>query len=148
MLLPLLSLVSTLLTFGAIGGVSDSWSNPLSSLRGVIRADGPSLGLAPFNVPGALANPVLTLYTQDGLPIASNTGWGNAPTSGSGATSQMVIQPLTAASLSAKVGAFAIPAGSADSAMVVTLPPGNYTAEVSGLNNTTGIALVEIYELR
>jgi hypothetical protein len=60
----------------------------------------------------------------------------------------MVIQPLTAASLSAKVGAFAIPAGSADSAMVVTLPPGNYTAEVSGLNNTTGIALVEIYELR
>jgi hypothetical protein len=59
----------------------------------------------------------------------------------------MVIQPLTA-SLSAKVGAFAIPAGSADSAMVVTLPPGNYTAEVSGLNNTTGIALVEIYELR
>ena len=32
--------------------------------------------------------------------------------------------------------------------MVVTLPPGNYTAEVSGLNNTTGIALVEIYELR
>jgi hypothetical protein len=32
--------------------------------------------------------------------------------------------------------------------MVVTLPPGNYTAEVAGANSSTGIALVEIYELR
>ena len=43
--------------------------------------------------------------------------------------------------------AFALPAGSADAAMVVTLPPGAYTAQVGGANNSTGIALVEIYEV-
>jgi len=46
------------------------------------------------------------------------------------------------------VGAFFLNSGSADCAMIATLPPGNYTAEVSGVGNTTGIALVEIYELR
>jgi hypothetical protein len=44
-------------------------------------------------------------------------------------------------------GAFALTAGSADSAMVITLPPGAYTAEVSGADGGTGVALVEIYEL-
>jgi len=46
------------------------------------------------------------------------------------------------------VGAFALGDGSADCAIVATLPPGAYTAQVSGTNNSTGIALVEIYELR
>jgi len=45
------------------------------------------------------------------------------------------------------VGAFSLVAGSADSAMVLTLPAGAYTAQVSGVNNSTGIALVEIYEI-
>jgi hypothetical protein len=40
------------------------------------------------------------------------------------------------------------PAGSNDAVIIATRPPGNHTAEVSGLNNTTGIALVEIYEIR
>ena len=113
----------------------------------IIRADGPALGLAPFNVPAVLANPVLTLYTDSGAVIASNSGWGNAPTAGPGATSAMIIQPLTAA-VAAKVGAFTLANDSADSAMVVTLPPGNYTAQIAGANNTTGVALVEIYEVR
>ncbi len=52
---------------------------------------------------------------------------------------------LTAAFASA--GAFPISANSRDSAVLVTLPPGSYTAQVSGVNNTTGIALVEVYEL-
>jgi hypothetical protein len=46
------------------------------------------------------------------------------------------------------VGAFSLATGSADSAMVLTLPPGAYTAEVSGADGGTGIALVEIYEMR
>jgi hypothetical protein len=45
------------------------------------------------------------------------------------------------------VGAFALPTGSRDAALLVTLPPGSYTAQVSGVTNTTGVALVEIYEL-
>jgi hypothetical protein len=54
---------------------------------------------------------------------------------------------LTAA-LSAKVGAFPLAAGSSDSAIVATLPPGTYTAQVAGANGSTGVALVEIFELR
>ncbi|MCX6933142.1 MAG: hypothetical protein NTZ29_10720 [Verrucomicrobia bacterium] len=36
---------------------------------------------------------------------------------------------------------------SRDAALIVTLAPGNYTAQVSGVNDTTGVALIEIYEL-
>jgi hypothetical protein len=46
-----------------------------------------------------------------------------------------------------RVGAFALEASSKDAALVVTLPPGNYTAQVTGADNTTGIALVEVYEV-
>jgi hypothetical protein len=45
------------------------------------------------------------------------------------------------------VGAFALPFGSNDAALVVRLPPGAYTVTVSGADHTTGIALVEIYDL-
>jgi len=45
------------------------------------------------------------------------------------------------------VGAFALTAGSADSAIVVTLPPGNYTAILSGIGGTTGTGLAEVYEI-
>ena len=45
------------------------------------------------------------------------------------------------------VGAFALTAGSQDSALVVNLQPGGYTIQISGLGNTTGVALAEIYEV-
>ncbi len=113
----------------------------------VIRADGPAL--AGFGLTGILAQPTLTLYNTAAAPqaIATNTAWGNPSVLGAGANSSIVVQSLTA-QISSKIGAFALPVGSADSAMVVTLPPGGYTAEVAGVNNSTGIALVEIYELR
>jgi len=110
----------------------------------IIRADGPSL--AEFGLTGVLANTVLTLSNSAGT-IATNSGWNNPPAGGAAATGAVVIQPLTAA-LSSKVGAFALTAGSGDSAIVATLPPGAYTAQVAGADNSTGIALVEIYELR
>jgi hypothetical protein len=44
-------------------------------------------------------------------------------------------------------GAFAFATGSADSAILVDLPPGTYTAEVSGAANATGDALIEVYEV-
>ena len=46
-----------------------------------------------------------------------------------------------------RAGAFAFPAGSLDAALLVNLAPGNYTAQVAGVGGTSGIALVEIYEL-
>jgi hypothetical protein len=44
-------------------------------------------------------------------------------------------------------GAFALPLGSQDAALVATLAAGNYSVQVSGLGTTTGIAIVEIYEM-
>jgi len=109
----------------------------------IIRGDGPSL--AGFGLTGALANATLTLSNASGT-IATNNGWSNATVLGSAATVAITVQPLTAA-LSSKVGAFGLTVGSLDSGMVVTLPPGAYTAQVSGTNGTTGIALIEVYEL-
>jgi hypothetical protein len=99
----------------------------------VIRAIGPTLGAAPFNVPGVVADPRLAVRLPSSpTVITENNDWGG--------TTQ-----LTAAF--AQVGAFALPATSRDAAVLVTLDPGNYTVEVSGTGGTSGTALVEVYEL-
>ena len=49
------------------------------------------------------------------------------------------------AQIAAQVGAFALPDGSKDAGFVVTLLPGNYTIQASGVENTTGTAIVEVY---
>jgi hypothetical protein len=100
----------------------------------LIRADGPTLATA-FGVSGALAAPSLGVYDATGNRVAANTGWGTAT------------NPSQIASVAASVGAFALPTGSADCALVTSLPAGAYTVQVSGLNNTTGVALAEIYEV-
>jgi uncharacterized delta-60 repeat protein len=116
-----------------------------SSETVLIRAVGPALGS--FGVAGTLSSPVLTVYdsAQPANVIASNAGWQNLPAPG---TSQVVagVQPASA-SLMASVGAFSLPSGSADCAMVLTLPAGAYTAQVTGANGSTGIGLIEIYEV-
>lgn len=101
----------------------------------LIRAVGPRLGSAPFNLTGLLADPVLTLYDRDGEPIRMNDDWEDDGAGG------MI------AETGAAIGAFTLPAGSADAAMVVTLAPGLYTAGARGANDETGICLVEIYEV-
>jgi sugar lactone lactonase YvrE len=115
----------------------------------LIRAVGPAL--TSFDVPGVLASPLLELFNSDGAVIASNSGWGNPVVQGPGAVLSgqraMSLQAATAATF-LQVGAFGLPDASADSAMVVALPPGNYTAQVSGLDGSTGTGLVEIYEIR
>jgi sugar lactone lactonase YvrE len=115
----------------------------------LIRAVGPAL--AAFGVPGVLGSPVLTLFDSGGAVIASNMGWGNAVIPGAGAVAagsgSMALQAATVA-VFLQVGAFGLPGGSADSAMVVALPPGSYTAQVSGADGSTGVGLVEIYEIR
>jgi kumamolisin len=124
-----------------IGGFVIDGSTPQTV---IIRGDGPSL--VEFGLLGALPATTLSLSNCNG-PIATNSGWCTAPVAGPEAKGNITVQPLTAA-LSAKVGAFALTAGSKDSAIVVTLPPGAYTAQVSGVNGSTGIALLEVYELR
>jgi hypothetical protein len=98
----------------------------------LVRADGPSL--TQFGVAGVLAQPILTVLSGQTV-ISSNTGWG---TNGN---------PAQIASVAAQVGAFPFAAGSADSAVVISLPAGAYTAQVSGVNNMTGVALAELYEV-
>jgi len=91
----------------------------------LIRGSGPAL--AAFGVPGTLADPQLKIYSGGNL-VAENGNW--AP---------------ELAQQFAAVGAFAFPSNSNDSAISLTLPPGGYTAQLSGVNNTTGVALVEVY---
>jgi hypothetical protein len=68
--------------------------------------------------------------------IASDTGWGNAPVAGTSAVAASFRQ-ATAADMSS-AGAFALPPRSADSAMVLTLPAGNYTVRFRGCGRTRG----------
>jgi hypothetical protein len=97
----------------------------------LIRASGPAL--ATFNVPGLLPDPQLQLFNSAGTVIQSDNGWGGN---------------AQVASAAASVGAFlwSLPT-SKDSALLVTLPPGAYTAQVAGASGDTGVALVEIYEV-
>jgi sugar lactone lactonase YvrE len=99
--------------------------------RVLIRAVGP--GLSPFGVTGVLAQPTVALYNSASQVIAQNTGW-------SGSADAAAI-----ATVSAQVGAF--PLANGDSALIVTLSPGNYTAQVTGPGTATGVALIEVYEL-
>jgi sugar lactone lactonase YvrE len=96
----------------------------------VIRGIGPTL--AQFGVSGALATPQLVLYDSGNNTLLTNSGWGGAAS---------LAQDFS------QIGAFSLPSGSADAAIVVTLPPGAYTAELSGVGGATGVGLAEIYEL-
>lgn len=95
----------------------------------LIRAIGPTLGN--FGITGALSDPQLELFRGRSLLQANDDWAGDA-----------VIAAATG-----QVGAFALTGASRDAALLVTLPPGSYTAEVSGVARTSGIALAEIYEI-
>jgi hypothetical protein len=90
----------------------------------IVRAIGPSLPVA-----GALQDPVLELHDNNGTLLQSNNDW---------RTNQQ-----------AEIIATTVPpTRDEESAVVRTLTPGNYTAVVRGVNNTTGVALVEVYALQ
>jgi hypothetical protein len=90
----------------------------------MVRAIGPSLPLA-----GVLANPTLELHGGAGALISSNDNWMDAP------NKQEIIDSTIP------------PTNDLESAILMSLDPGLYTAIVSGVNDTTGIALVEVYDL-
>jgi hypothetical protein len=102
-----------------------------ASKKLLIRAIGP--GLAQFGVGALLADPQLAVIPSgQSTALASNDNWGGTAA-------------LKAAFTAA--GAFSIADSSRDAVVVVTLPPGAYTVVVSGVGNTTGNALVEVYDL-
>lgn len=103
-----------------------------SAKKLLIRGIGPAL--TGFAVEGALADPKLALYQGNTL-IRENDNWSDA------ADAAALVATANA------VGAFALPSGSKDAALLLYLAPGSYTAQVSGVNSTTGIALVEAYEV-
>src|ERR1035437_4670676 len=98
----------------------------------LLRGVGPTL--ASFGVTGALATPALALYDAHGQRLTGNSRWGTAG------------DPAALALAATATGAFPLPAGSADSALLVTLEPGIYTVQVTPAADTApGIALLEIY---
>ena len=97
----------------------------------LVRAVGP--GLTDFGVTGALEAPLLRLYDATGNVLVENTGWAGAPA-------------LTQAA--AISGAFPLATGHADSAVLVSLAPGNYSIQVLDSRSTNGgVALAEIYDV-
>lgn len=96
--------------------------------RIAVRGLGPSLGL--MGVPNTLADPMLELRDGNGALLVSNNDWQDNPAQAA---------ELTAADLPL--------ANNVESGLVATLPPGLYTALLSGVNNGTGIGLVEVYDL-
>jgi Glycosyl hydrolase family 99 len=105
--------------------------------RVIIRAIGPELGARPFNVPNALSDPTLELHEASRALIASNDNWQHTIIGGI----------ITADQVSAIQSSGKAPGNASESAIIATLPPGNYTAIVRGVSNSTGVALVEVYDL-
>ena len=103
--------------------------------RVIIRAIGPEL--SQFGVPNPLANPTLELHNAAGALIGSNDDWQRTTIGG-------VITHSQVADIQNSGHA---PANPSESAIIAELPPGNYTAIVRGVNNITGVALVEVYDL-
>jgi hypothetical protein len=95
--------------------------------RIVVRGIGPSL--AALGVANALPDPKLELRNSDGALLASNNDWQDDPTQAA---------ELTAAGLA--------PGNNLESGLAEALPPGLYTALLSGVNNSAGIGLVEVYD--
>ena len=113
-----------------LGGAGTSGTKPL-----LLRAVGPTLGAAPFNVPGMLADPKLDLFSGTTI-VASNDDWGGGAA-------------LVAAN--AQVGAFPfVSATSKDAAVVysadASAPPVSFTMQVGGNAGTVGTVLAEIYD--
>jgi hypothetical protein len=104
------------------GGAAGSASTSV-----IVRGIGPSLGT--FGVAGALADPMLELHDSNGATLASNDNWRD--------TQEAEIIATTIP-----------PTDDLESAIVATLAPGAYTAIVSGVNDTTGVGLVEAYNLQ
>ena len=103
--------------------------------RVIIRAIGPDL--TKYGIPNALANPTLELHDGIGALIASNNNW----------VTTIIGGIITATQVHDIQASGYAPSDPLDSAIIADLPAGNYTAILRGVNNLTGVALVEVYDL-
>ena len=103
--------------------------------RVIIRAIGPEL--TQYGVPDALADPTLELHDGTGALIASNNNW----------VSTIIGGIITSNQVGEIQASGHAPGDPRESAIIADLPAGSYTAIVRGVNNTTGVALVEVYDL-
>ena len=103
-----------------------------STKKVLIRGIGPS-----SNVPGLLADPTLELRDAGGALLGRNDNWKTTQTGGI----------ITADQVAEIQASGAAPTNDAESALIATLAPGNYTAQIRGANNTTGIGVAEAYDL-
>jgi WD40 repeat protein len=111
-----------------IGGLIVGGGAGGGTARALVRALGPSVPVA-----GALGDPTLELHDGSGALVASNDNWKTRP---DGSSQQAEIEATGIQ-----------PGNDLESALVRTLPPGSYTAIVRGMNNSTGVGLVETYNL-
>jgi hypothetical protein len=129
-----------------IGGMIVSGS---ASKTVLIRARGPSMGSAPFFVPGVLSDPYLQLFSGSSL-VAQNDNWQDSPQ----CDSQFgcgVASDISATGLSPcepNPGQPSAPANcNSEAAILIRLTPGAYTAVLGGIGGGTGVGLVEIFDL-
>ncbi|HEY2680846.1 MAG TPA: NF038122 family metalloprotease [Candidatus Udaeobacter sp.] len=115
-----------------IGGFIVQGSGPK---RVIIRAIGPEL--IQFGIPDALANPRLELHNGSGALLATNDDWQTTIIGG-------IIRSTQVSDIQNSGHA---PTAASESAIIANLSPGNYTAIARGVNNTVGVALVEVYDL-
>ncbi len=103
----------------------------------LVRAVGP--GLNQFGVASTLGDPVLQVQSQQGVTVAQNDNW-QTPMDG-GSTAAQLQTAFT------QSGAFSLPNGSSDAAILATLPPGAYTVTISSGDGGSGTARAEVYDV-
>ena len=103
--------------------------------RVILRAIGPEL--TQYGIPNPLADPNLELHDSTGAVIASNDNW----------MTTIIGGIITGDQVRDIMNSGLAPTQPSESAIIATLPPGNYTAIVRGKNIVIGVALVEVYDL-
>ena len=106
-----------------------------STKKIIVRAIGPSL--VPFGIPDALANPTLEIHDANNVTVAINNDW--KVTQVGGLITDNQLPEISASGVA--------PGNDLESAIIARLVPGNYTAVVRGLGNTTGTGIVDAYDL-
>ena len=130
--LPSSSRLANISTRGRVGNADDTLIGGVivqgdTTEQVIVRAIGPSL--LQFGVPGAVSDPVLKLFDASGTEIAHNDNWRTDQ-------EQQIIDTHLA------------PTNDLESAIIISLAPGNYTAVVTGANGAAGVGLVEVYDLQ
>lgn len=141
---PVASTPTTALANLSTRGIADSGANSMivgfvvagpRAKSVLLRSVGPTLGGAPFNLPGTLGDPRLTLKDSTGTTVATSAAvWDQS-------TNLAAIRDATG-----RVGAFALVPGSRDAVLLVSLLPGSYTAQTTSPSSASGVVIVEAYD--